>query len=63
MRTITTEFIMDKDAVYHIDIAGKRFRLTQHIHPKAAMASANERQDMSKSYRPTVVKEKKQQKS
>ncbi|XP_061497155.1 pyruvate dehydrogenase phosphatase regulatory subunit, mitochondrial isoform X2 [Anopheles gambiae] len=63
VRTITTEFIMDKDAVYHIDIAGKRFRLTQYIHPKAAMASANERQDMSKSYRPTVVKEKKQQKS
>uniref|UniRef100_A0A182MPW1 Pyruvate dehydrogenase phosphatase regulatory subunit, mitochondrial n=1 Tax=Anopheles culicifacies TaxID=139723 RepID=A0A182MPW1_9DIPT len=61
VRTITTEFIMDKDAVYHIDIAGKRFRLTQHIHPKAAMASAIERQDLSKSYRPTVVKEKKQQ--
>uniref|UniRef100_A0A182NZF8 Pyruvate dehydrogenase phosphatase regulatory subunit, mitochondrial n=1 Tax=Anopheles epiroticus TaxID=199890 RepID=A0A182NZF8_9DIPT len=63
VRTITTEFIMDRDAVYHIDIAGKRFRLTQHIHPKAAMASAIERQDLSKSYRPTVVKEKKQQKS
>uniref|UniRef100_A0A182Y4M7 Uncharacterized protein n=1 Tax=Anopheles stephensi TaxID=30069 RepID=A0A182Y4M7_ANOST len=63
VRTITTEFIMDKDAVYHIDIAGKRFRLTQHIHPKAAMASAIERQDLSKSYRPTVLKEKKQQQS
>uniref|UniRef100_A0A182VRX4 Pyruvate dehydrogenase phosphatase regulatory subunit, mitochondrial n=1 Tax=Anopheles minimus TaxID=112268 RepID=A0A182VRX4_9DIPT len=63
VRTITTEFIMDKDAVYHIDIAGKRFRLTQHIHPKAAMASAIERQDQSKSYRPTVLKEKKQHQS
>ncbi|XP_053671526.1 pyruvate dehydrogenase phosphatase regulatory subunit, mitochondrial-like [Anopheles nili] len=61
--TITTEFIMDKDAVYHIDIAGKRFRLTQHIHPKAAMASALGRQDSNKSYRPTVVKEKKQNQS
>uniref|UniRef100_A0A1Y9H9H8 Pyruvate dehydrogenase phosphatase regulatory subunit, mitochondrial n=1 Tax=Anopheles farauti TaxID=69004 RepID=A0A1Y9H9H8_9DIPT len=63
VRSITTEFIMDKDAVYHIDIAGKRFRLTQHIHPKAAMAQANERQDRSKSYRPTVLKEKKQNQS
>ncbi|KFB43900.1 AGAP002217-PA-like protein [Anopheles sinensis] len=57
---ITTEFIMDKDAVYHIDIAGKRFRLAQHIHPKAALACAIEREHRSKSYRPTVVKVKKQ---
>ncbi|ETN67554.1 nad dehydrogenase [Anopheles darlingi] len=57
---ITTEFIMDKDAVYHIDIAGKRFRLTQHVHPIAAMSQSNERKDHSKSYRPTVMKIKKQ---
>ncbi|XP_058058106.1 pyruvate dehydrogenase phosphatase regulatory subunit, mitochondrial-like isoform X2 [Anopheles bellator] len=57
---ITTEFIMDKDAVYHIDIAGKRFRLTQHVHPKVTMAHPTERQDLRKSYRPTVMKVKQQ---
>nr|XP_019534740.2 pyruvate dehydrogenase phosphatase regulatory subunit, mitochondrial-like isoform X1 [Aedes albopictus] len=57
---ITTEFIMDKSAVYHIDIAGGKFRLTQHIHPKAASTKSMEEGDLRKTYRPTVVKFKKQ---
>lgn len=58
-RIITTDFIMDKNAVYHIDIAGGKFRLTQHIHPRAT-SKAMEESDMKKTYRPTVVKFKKQ---
>ncbi|XP_055542448.1 pyruvate dehydrogenase phosphatase regulatory subunit, mitochondrial-like isoform X2 [Wyeomyia smithii] len=59
-KIITTEFIMDKNAVYHIDIAGRLFRLKQHVHPKAAMAQATAERDERKSYRPTVLKIKKQ---
>lgn len=59
-RVITTDFIMDKNAVYHLDIAGGKFRLTQHIHPRATSAKTMEESDLKKTYRPTVVKFKKQ---
>ncbi|KAL1396664.1 hypothetical protein pipiens_010367 [Culex pipiens pipiens] len=59
-KIITNEYIMDKSAVYHIDIAGRLFRLTQHIHPKAALGQALAEREASKTYRPTVVKFKKQ---
>lgn len=59
-KVITTEYIMDKNATYHIDIAGQLFKLTQHIHPRAAMAQALKERESSKTYRPTVVKFKKQ---
>ncbi|XP_058445878.1 pyruvate dehydrogenase phosphatase regulatory subunit, mitochondrial-like isoform X1 [Malaya genurostris] len=59
-RVVTTEFIMDKNAVYHIDIAGRLFRLTQHVHPKAALAKSIAEREQRKTYRPTVLKYKKQ---
>lgn len=30
---VTTEFIMNKDAHYEIDIAGRRVTVKPHIHP------------------------------
>ncbi|XP_055641737.1 pyruvate dehydrogenase phosphatase regulatory subunit, mitochondrial-like isoform X2 [Toxorhynchites rutilus septentrionalis] len=59
-KVITTEFIMDKNAVYHIDIAGRQFRLTQHLHPKAALAKSLAEREERKRYRPTVLKFKQQ---
>ncbi|XP_055609553.1 pyruvate dehydrogenase phosphatase regulatory subunit, mitochondrial-like isoform X2 [Uranotaenia lowii] len=57
---ISTEFIMDKNAIYNIDLAGRLFRLTQHIHPKAALAKVIAERELAKTYRPTVLKFKKQ---
>jgi len=50
---VTNEFIMDRNALYEIDIAGQRFMAKPHIHaphiPHVNMDSTTHR------YRPTVV--------
>jgi hypothetical protein len=30
---VTNEYVMDKDALYQIDVAGRRFTVRQSLHP------------------------------
>lgn len=50
MKTISSDYILSKDAVYQIDIAGKRFGASPHLH--APSTSAQITQDK---YKPTAV--------
>jgi len=50
LQPVTTEYIMNKSALYQIDIAGQRFNVQASIHqPKLPTAGAN----LSK-YHPTL---------
>ncbi|KAK7864281.1 hypothetical protein R5R35_009540 [Gryllus longicercus] len=49
---VTNDFIMDRSATYHIDLAGQRMPVKPHIHvPPFAMSSV----DKPRRYRPTLV--------
>ncbi|XP_015510109.2 pyruvate dehydrogenase phosphatase regulatory subunit, mitochondrial-like isoform X1 [Neodiprion pinetum] len=48
---ITTEFIMDPNARYEVDIAGRRFPAKPHVHPLSAPALNK----VNKKYTPTPV--------
>ncbi|XP_020711811.1 pyruvate dehydrogenase phosphatase regulatory subunit, mitochondrial-like isoform X2 [Athalia rosae] len=51
MSPITTEFIMDPNARYEVDIAGRRFPAKPHVHPLSSPALNK----LNKKYTPTPV--------
>ena len=57
---ITNDYIMDRSALYEIDIAGRRFPLTQHIHSKAVTKVDLRVAKPQDHYRPTVLSFKKE---
>ncbi|XP_044741154.1 pyruvate dehydrogenase phosphatase regulatory subunit, mitochondrial-like [Chrysoperla carnea] len=52
-KTISNEYIISKDAVYEVDIAGHRFKATPHIHPPAL-----NNVPVQTTYKPKVVRYK-----
>lgn len=51
VKTISSDYILSRDAVYQVDIAGKRFGATPHLHAPATFNQAAQNQK----YRPTAV--------
>ncbi|KAJ3639735.1 hypothetical protein Zmor_003076 [Zophobas morio] len=49
-KIITSEYIMSKEAVYQIDVAGTRFSLTPYLHAPPVLSSST-----LQKYRPTVI--------
>lgn len=50
-KIITSDYILSKDAVYEIDIAGQRFTCTPYLHAPVVAIT----QSQSKKYRPTAI--------
>lgn len=49
IKTITPDFILSKDVIYQVDIAGRKFQAVPHLHPPL-ISSIPE----YKKYRPTI---------
>ncbi|RZC36002.1 pyruvate dehydrogenase phosphatase regulatory subunit, mitochondrial-like [Asbolus verrucosus] len=51
IKIITSDYIMSKDAVYQVDVAGVRFSLTPYLHAPPVISSVT----FGQKYRPTVI--------
>lgn len=51
IKTISADYILSKDAVYQIDIAGKRFAAVPHLHAPSTITQVTQ----SQKYRPTAI--------
>ena len=51
LRPVTTDYVLAKDALYQVDIAGRRFNVKQSLHPPKLPAAAA---PLKYGYQPTL---------
>jgi 2-keto-3-deoxy-6-phosphogluconate aldolase len=51
VKIITTDYILSKEALYQVDVAGTRFTLTPYLHAPPVSHSVT----FEQKYRPTVI--------